>query len=216
MKLKLIKLLLAVLNNRFLNQSPGAYGFIGNVEAFSYSHLASEEQQRPGITVKTILVEADAFRSCPISKTGLSVIEDGVAREGTVWDVHDLQTEVAERERDLAVKQTDSWIGNANREQALRKLAESELELANKRIREMREAQWVSVKDRLPDYGTVSLVFCSEGDGLPYQELAGFSYHGGWSVGTPIRTGVTVTHWQPLPEPPSAALLSGQKEKPEC
>jgi hypothetical protein len=91
MKNMIIKILLAVLNSRFLNGSPCKYGFIGNLDAFSYSHLQSEEQQRPGITVKTILDEADMFRSCPMRKSGLTVIEDGQSREGTIWDVHELQ-----------------------------------------------------------------------------------------------------------------------------
>lgn len=57
MKSKLIKVLLCVLNSRFLNQSPCRYGYIGNVDAFSREHLAYEEMTRPGITVATILRE---------------------------------------------------------------------------------------------------------------------------------------------------------------
>lgn len=89
----LIKVFLSILNCRFLNQSPCKYGYIGNVDAFSYANLASEEKQRPGITVKTILEEADMFRSCPIGK-GLQVIENGEIRDGTIWDVHDLRQQL--------------------------------------------------------------------------------------------------------------------------
>jgi len=85
-----IKLLLRALNSRWLNHSPCEYGFIGNVDAFSYSNLASEEKQRPGITVRQILKEADCFRSCPIQKSGLTVIEGEEMRDATVWDIHDL------------------------------------------------------------------------------------------------------------------------------
>lgn len=88
-----IKVCLAILNSRFLNHSPCEYGFIGNVDAFSYSYLASEEKQRPGITVQTILEEADQFKSCPVRKDGgLTVLEsDGTHRDATIWDVHELR-----------------------------------------------------------------------------------------------------------------------------
>lgn len=86
-----IKFLLRMLNSRLLNQSPCKYGYINNVDAYSYQHLVSEESQRPGITVKQIVEEADLFRCCPIGKDGLTVIEpDGSTREATVWDRHEL------------------------------------------------------------------------------------------------------------------------------
>jgi hypothetical protein len=90
-----IKTLLAILNCRLLNQSPCEYGYINNVDAFAYSHLKSEERMRPGITVKTIIDEADMFRACPMRSNGLTVIEDGQTREGTIWDVHQLQQQFA-------------------------------------------------------------------------------------------------------------------------
>ena len=87
----LVRALLHVLNSRFLNGSPCQYGFIGNVDAFSYGNLASEEKQRPGIAVKTILEEADRFRSCPIGR-GVTVLQENEPnREATVWDLHDLR-----------------------------------------------------------------------------------------------------------------------------
>lgn len=91
MRKTLIRLLLAALNSRFLNHSPCLYGFIGNVDAFAYSHLKSEEHQRPGVTVETILEEADAFKACPLNTIGLTVIQDGQYREGTVFDLRDLR-----------------------------------------------------------------------------------------------------------------------------
>ena len=91
MRALLVRTLLRLLNSRFINQTPCRYGFIGNIDAFDYDHLVSEEKQRPGITVKTIIQEADTFRSCPINTKGLTVIDAGVMREANVWDLHDLR-----------------------------------------------------------------------------------------------------------------------------
>ena len=99
MRGKIIRLLLRVLNSRWLNQSPCKYGYINNVEAFSYSNLRSELKSRPDLMVAQVLAEADAFKCCPLKTNGLTVIEDGVAREGTIWDVHELRQEfTAKRE----------------------------------------------------------------------------------------------------------------------
>jgi hypothetical protein len=96
----IIKALLAILNSRWLNCSPCRYGFIGNVDAFEYSHLASEERQRPGIAVKTILEEADRFSACPINKGRLTVLEsDGSHHEATVFDLRDLRESFAPKDK---------------------------------------------------------------------------------------------------------------------
>jgi hypothetical protein len=87
---RIVRLLLAALNSRWLNPSPCRYGYIGNVDAFELDHLRSEESQRPGITVATIIREAETFSSCGL-KNGLTVIEDGVPRQATVWDLRDLE-----------------------------------------------------------------------------------------------------------------------------
>jgi hypothetical protein len=93
--------LLRVLNSRVINNTPCKYGFVGNIDAFSYEHLASEERSRPGITVKTILEEADRFKSCAASKDGVTVIEpDGTTHEATVWDMHELRLAFAPKEVD--------------------------------------------------------------------------------------------------------------------
>jgi len=99
---KLIKIivrsLLWILNSRWINRSPCEYGFIGNVDAFTYSHLKSEEKQRPGITVAQILHEADMFRACPMRKDGVTVLEaDGSSREAGVWDIHELRQSLTPR-----------------------------------------------------------------------------------------------------------------------
>jgi hypothetical protein len=86
-----IKLLLRLLNSRWLNSTPCAYGFIGNVDAFSLEYLRAEARQRTGITVAQIIYEADLFRSCPMTHTGLYVIEDGKVREANIWDRHELR-----------------------------------------------------------------------------------------------------------------------------
>ncbi len=99
MKRGIIDILLKALNSRFLNPTPCHYGYIGNVDAFSYDNLASEEKQRPGISVKTILEEADRFRSCPLRKGSLTVLEpDGASRDATLWDLHELRRTFAQKE----------------------------------------------------------------------------------------------------------------------
>lgn len=77
MKKMVVKVLLAALNGRWLNNSPCLYGFIGNVDAFSIENLRSEVKQRPEITVRQLIEEAERFASCP---KGLTVLEP----DGTV------------------------------------------------------------------------------------------------------------------------------------
>ncbi len=91
MKKSVVCLLLWLLNSRWLNPSPCSYGFIGNVEAFSIEHLRCEESQRSGITVATIIREAEEFRACPICASGFTVLENGVPRQGNVRDIEDLR-----------------------------------------------------------------------------------------------------------------------------
>lgn len=100
MKRRIVAALLRVLNSRWLNQGPCSYGFIGNVDAFSYEYLESEEKQRPGITVRTILDESQRLKSYPMIANGLTVIENGEARAATLWDIHELKQALSkERER---------------------------------------------------------------------------------------------------------------------
>lgn len=99
MKIRLIRLLLRFLNSRWLNPSPCRYGFIGNIDAISLDHLKSEEAQRPGITVATVITEAEAWKSCPMREHGLIVMEDGIPREGTAWDVHELRQALTPKDR---------------------------------------------------------------------------------------------------------------------
>ena len=57
--------------------------------------------------------------------------------------------------------------------------------------------QWISVKDRLPEYTPMVLAMCTDG-----YELAYYGRYGqGWTntLGTEH---LNVTHWHPLPAPP--------------
>lgn len=94
---KIITLLLAALNSRWLNQTPCEFGFIGNVDAFSLANLESEEKQQPGITIKTILEDAARFRSCPMSHHGVTVIEGDETRKATAMDLHELRQSLKPR-----------------------------------------------------------------------------------------------------------------------
>jgi len=86
-----IKALLWCLNSPLLNSGPCRYGFINNLDAFSYENLVSEDHQRPGITVRAILDEAARFKSCPFQENGVMVIEGETVREATVWDMRELR-----------------------------------------------------------------------------------------------------------------------------
>ena len=57
--------------------------------------------------------------------------------------------------------------------------------------------QWISVKDRLPEYTPMVLAMCTDGYELAYYGI----YGQGWAntLGTEH---LNVTHWQPLPKSP--------------
>ena len=88
---RIVRLLLAVLNSRWLNHSPCKYGFIGNIDAFSLENLESEERMRPGITVATVLEEAARWRSCLMRKHCLTVMDGAETREATPGDIYELR-----------------------------------------------------------------------------------------------------------------------------
>lgn len=60
------------------------------------------------------------------------------------------------------------------------------------------QPQWISVKDRLPEYTPMVLAMCTDGYELAYYGM----YGQGWSntLGTEH---LNVTHWYPLPAPPN-------------
>jgi hypothetical protein len=77
-----IKILLAVLNSRWLNQSPCRYDFVGNLDNFSRSDIEYSLKADPNITLREYLAIADRFKSCPISRIGITAIEaDGTYTE---------------------------------------------------------------------------------------------------------------------------------------
>lgn len=66
----------------------------------------------------------------------------------------------------------------------------------------MKNNEWISVKDRLPEEDVPVLVW----------ELQGFAYvdvykDGVWEVGTPNLA--KFTHWMPLPKPPKEVTQDG-------
>ena len=86
MKKLAIRLLLRILNGYFLNPTPCRYEFVGNVDAFSRSDIESTLKQSPTMTLREYLDLADRFKFCPISRTGLTVIEpDGSYTKNIEW-----------------------------------------------------------------------------------------------------------------------------------
>lgn len=61
-------------------------------------------------------------------------------------------------------------------------------------------AEWISVKDRLPDCAEPVLISHSDGD-MRYISIADIDPCGMWSDQN-YEIIYTVTHWMPLPEPP--------------
>lgn len=56
--------------------------------------------------------------------------------------------------------------------------------------------RWIPVEERLPEDGQGTLVICRDG----YITTMAYEYERWWWQGTEDQT---VTHWMPLPEPPS-------------
>jgi hypothetical protein len=78
-----------------------------------------------------------------------------------------------------------------------------------------RAHRWIPVGEALPECGTVSIVYgyeISDSEKIRIQDMASYSYHGGWFVGSEGRD-FTVTHWKYLDEPPTEAadLLAGMR-----
>ena len=82
------------------------------------------------------------------------------------------------------------------------------LDMAISALRQREHPQWISVKDRLPDYMGEVLVIVS---GKPHEnitldgayEIAEYNPVEGWILEMwPEWGSGVVTHWMPLPEPP--------------
>ncbi|HEX3941368.1 MAG TPA: hypothetical protein VHX11_07800 [Acidobacteriaceae bacterium] len=70
-----VRLLLSILNSRWLNHTPCKYEFVGNVDAFSRSDIEYRIAGSPEITLRQYLDAADRFKACPISRVGVTAIE---------------------------------------------------------------------------------------------------------------------------------------------
>lgn len=71
----LIDLLLGMLNSRWLNPTPCRYEFVGNIDAFSRADIESTLRSDPEMTLQEYIDIANRFKYCPVSRTGVSVIE---------------------------------------------------------------------------------------------------------------------------------------------
>ena len=71
------------------------------------------------------------------------------------------------------------------------------------------EVKWIDVNERLPEKNVRVLVYLKE-NACDYTRIDTDRRidNGQW-----IRWGYNVTHWQPLPEPPSGAKMDGGKEE---
>ena len=68
-------------------------------------------------------------------------------------------------------------------------------------------AEWIDVKDRLPETGVWVLCFCQ---GNIYDILKWNAQHWGWDkVANHCYFRTFVKHWMPLPEPPKGEVENG-------
>lgn len=61
---------------------------------------------------------------------------------------------------------------------------------------------WISIKDRLPENNILVLTYSQGGNTVDLGYYHG-KWAGGWTIG--LSSGVNVTHWMPLPDPPKEA-----------
>lgn len=65
-------------------------------------------------------------------------------------------------------------------------------------------AEWISVKDRLPEDCKLVMVFCGKGHGLARYTSFADSWRIQPFLGDWYQSRDCVIHWMPLPEPPEA------------
>ena len=70
-----VSILLRILNSAWLNPTPCRYDFVGNLDNFSREDIESSLRQSPEMTLREYLEIADRFKSCPISRVGITAIE---------------------------------------------------------------------------------------------------------------------------------------------
>lgn len=75
MRKVIVKLVLLLLNSKWLNPTPCKYEFVGNIDAFSREDIESSLRMEPGMTLQHYLDVANRFKSCPMSRVGVTVIE---------------------------------------------------------------------------------------------------------------------------------------------
>lgn len=86
MRKVIVRFLLSLLNADWLNPTPCKYEFVGNIDAFSREDVESSLRQQPDMTLQQYLDVANAFKFCPISRTGITAIEsDGTYTENVEW-----------------------------------------------------------------------------------------------------------------------------------
>ena len=77
----------------------------------------------------------------------------------------------------------------------------------------MKDAQWISVEDSLPQYDTtVLLVMQKFGTRYPHIYIGSLEYNGDWYTSNAVDdrkhdpgfNNEYITHWMPLPEPPQS------------
>lgn len=82
MKPLIVKVLLRILNTNWLNPTPCRYDFVGNIDNFSRQDIESTLEVEPQMSLRRYLDIADRFKSCPISRVGITTIEpDGTYTE---------------------------------------------------------------------------------------------------------------------------------------
>lgn len=72
-----------------------------------------------------------------------------------------------------------------------------EMEIGRRMLLEQNAPKWISVKDRLPEYGRY-LVTVAKDDGDVIAHTAAYNDLGWWMHSNVGK----ITHWMPLPEPP--------------
>lgn len=92
------KVLLRMLNSRWLNGSPCEYGFINNLDCFSTEFLKGYLKYEPDLSLKDVLGRATLSKGCWQKSTdGLKVIEGGEVRDADSYDVLELKRALNKR-----------------------------------------------------------------------------------------------------------------------
>jgi len=93
-------------------------------------------------------------------------------------------------------------------------------QMANKCNDTAHEGEWISVEDRLPKSRSEILAYCNDGFGNPdiiiarYNWTMAVEYTGDWMTQSHHRMDEFVTHWQPLPAPPTPKSADEEGDVP--